>query len=93
VAAISRVLAYNLLRWDEATFARNLANLGRSYPECRGRLEAGSGIGHDCIRAFVTKDAFSDTQIQIALGTLKDSGRMASIIADHIKAGFPAAAH
>jgi len=39
-------------------------------------LEAGEGIGHDCVRAFATKDAFSDTQIQIALGTLKDSGRI-----------------
>lgn len=82
VSAIARVMAYSLLRWDEATFARNLANLGKSYAECRGRLEAGSGIGHDCIRSCVTKDAFSDTQIQTALGTLKDSGRMASIIAE-----------
>lgn len=81
VAAISRVLAYSLLRWDEATFAKNLAKVGIDYASCRGRLEAGSGIGHDCIRSFATKDAFSDAQVQAALGTLKDSGRMASIIA------------
>jgi len=45
VAAISRVLAYNLLRWDEARFVKNFTNFGKSYPECRGRLESGSGLG------------------------------------------------
>jgi hypothetical protein len=45
-------------------------------------LDAGHGIGRDCIRAFVTKDAFSDDQIRSALGILKDSGRMATIIAE-----------
>jgi hypothetical protein len=82
VAAISRVLAYNLLRWDEATFRRNLQKVEVDYASCRGRLEAGAGIGRDCVRTFAPRDAFSDTQIIAALGTLKDSGRMASIIAE-----------
>src|SRR4051812_4550049 len=81
VAAISRVLAYNLLRWDEARFCKILQNFG-SYPECRGRLEAGHGIGRDCIQAFAPQGAFTITQIEIALGILKDSGRMATIITD-----------
>src|SRR5690242_2299090 len=72
----------DLLRWDEATFRRNLQKVEVDYPSCRGRLEAGSGIGRDCIRAFALKDAFSNTQIDIALGALKDSGRMARIIVD-----------
>src|SRR4051812_40147218 len=40
VQAICRVLAYDLLRWDEATFARIHAKVGISYPSCRGRIEA-----------------------------------------------------
>lgn len=82
VAAISRVLVYHLLRWDEATFAEFSAKVPVDYPSCRGRLEAGSGIGHDCILAFAPEGAFSGPQIEAAIGTLKDSGRMASIIAD-----------
>jgi len=82
VAAISRVLAYHLLRWDEATFAKNLAKVGVDYPSCRGRLENGGGIGRSCIAAFAPKDAFSRAQIEMALGILKDSGRMATIVAE-----------
>ena len=81
VAAISKVLAYNLLRWDEARFVKNSTITGLSYQECRGRLEAGSGLGISCIGASVTKNSFTDNQLHIALGTLKDSGRMATIIA------------
>jgi hypothetical protein len=33
-----RMLAYHLLRWDQAMFAKNFANLSKSYSECRGRL-------------------------------------------------------
>jgi hypothetical protein len=81
------VLAFDLLRWDEARFARFHANHAISYPECRGRLDAGSGIGVACVQAFAPKDALSEYQIRLALGTLKDSGRMASIITDaHAKA-------
>lgn len=81
VAAISRVLAYNLLRWDEARFVENMTKLDFDYARCRGRLEAGSGIGDECIRAFAPKDAFTRSQTEAALGTLKDSGRMAAIVA------------
>jgi ParB-like chromosome segregation protein Spo0J len=81
VAAMSRVLAYSLLRWDEATFAKNLAGVALDFPTCRGMLGAGKGVGRSCIAAFAPKDAFSRIQIEDALGVLKDSGRMAAIVA------------
>jgi hypothetical protein len=82
VQAISRVLAYDLLRWDEAKFSRFHENSGIKYSECRGRLEAGSGIGEPCIFAFAPKGAFSHGEVQGALATLKQSGRMAAIVAE-----------
>jgi hypothetical protein len=82
VAAISRVLAYNLLRWDEVSFVKNFTKPGIDYARCRGRLEAGSGIGWECVQTFAPKDAFSEAQIHAALGTLKDSGRMAGLVAE-----------
>jgi hypothetical protein len=82
VAAISKVLAYNLLRWDEGSFGKKYPELPFDYPRCRGQLEAGEGIGRTCVAAFMPKDAFSDPQIRAALATLKESGRMASIVAN-----------
>jgi ParB-like chromosome segregation protein Spo0J len=81
VAAIAQVLAYNLLRWDEAGFCRIPQKSPIDYARCRGRLEAGGGLGRDCIQVFAPDGAFSNTEIEIALGVLKDGGRMASIIA------------
>jgi ParB-like chromosome segregation protein Spo0J len=81
VAAIAQVVAYSLLRWDEATFAEISAKVRVNYASCRGRLEAGEGIGRDCIQAFAPEGALTPAQIEAALGTLKDSGLMASIIA------------
>jgi hypothetical protein len=81
VQAICRVLAYELLRWDEATFARFRAKVGIDYASCRGRLEAGSGIGTSCVKAFAPSGTLSEHQIRENLGVLKDSGRMATIIA------------
>lgn len=79
VAAIARVLAYSLLRWEEARFGRNLPNVDISYAECRGRLEAGTGLGHECIRAAAP--SLTEYEVRASLHTLKDSGRMARIIA------------
>ncbi len=80
-AAFSKVLAYNLLRWDEASLVKNLTG-GIDYQTCRGMLDTGQGIGRSCIAAFAPKDAFTRHQIDSALGILKDSGRMADIIAE-----------
>lgn len=82
VAAIARVLAYSLLRWDEATFSKIFEKVGVDYPSCRGRLDAGDGIGEVCVLAFAPRDAFGTGQVRAALGTLKDSGRMAGIVAE-----------
>jgi hypothetical protein len=82
VSAIARVVAYNLLRWDEARFLKNSSGTPSiDYTRCRGRLDAGEGIGRDCILAFAPKGSFTDDQVRQALGILKDSGRMATIIA------------
>jgi hypothetical protein len=82
VAAISRVLAFNLLRWDEATLVRNITGVDFDYRTCRGMLEAGEGIGRSCVMAFAPKDAFTLTQVNEALAVLKQSGRMATIVAE-----------
>jgi ParB-like chromosome segregation protein Spo0J len=82
VAAIAKVLSFNLLRWDQAAFSQISEKVVVDYPSCRGRLEAGSGIGTDCVLAFAPKDAFTKHEVTDALGQLKDSGRMAAIIAE-----------
>jgi ParB-like chromosome segregation protein Spo0J len=83
IAALSKGLTYNLLRWeDEATFLRNMGNIGFSYQECRGRLEAHGQIGRECIMGCPPEGRFTTYQVEAALGTLKDSGRMAAILAE-----------
>ena len=83
IAAICKVLDYNLLRWEnQATFTQNLGKVRLDYPSCRGRLEAGSGIGTECVEAFAPEGSFSRAQIDENLAVLKDSGRMATIIAE-----------
>jgi ParB-like chromosome segregation protein Spo0J len=83
IAAICKVLAYNLLRWgDEATLSRNMEGVRIDFPTCRGMLEAGQGIGGPCVKAFAPEGSFSRTQIDENLAVLKDSGRMATIIAE-----------
>jgi hypothetical protein len=84
VAALSKVVAYRLLRWENhATIPTNVGNLdGISHAECRGRLLAGDGIGQDCVGAFAPAGAFSRTQIEENIAVLKDSRRMATIIAE-----------
>jgi ParB-like chromosome segregation protein Spo0J len=84
VAALSKVVAYRLLRWEnQATIPTNVGNLvGISHAECRGRLLAGDGIGVDCILGAATKGSFTQRQVEAALGALKNSGHMTTIVAD-----------
>lgn len=82
IQAICKILAYDLLRYDEAGFGKIHQNHDIRYAECRGRLEAGDGIGRGCVQGFAVRDTFSETQIRVHLGVLKDSGRMAGIIAE-----------
>jgi hypothetical protein len=51
VAALSKVLAYNLLRWDEPTFARNLAKFEGNYQ----RAGAGPAVIMPAIVRSTTK--------------------------------------
>ena len=84
VAALSKVLAYRLLRWEnEPTDAENTASVsGFSHEHCRGLLLAGEGVGRVCIEAAATKGSFTREQIEGALATLKQSGRMSAIVAE-----------
>jgi ParB-like chromosome segregation protein Spo0J len=82
VAAVSSVLAYSLLRWNKDRFSKIFENLSLSYAECRGRLEAGSGLGEPSICAVLPEGCFQTGQVRLALSMLKDSGRMMRIIAD-----------
>jgi hypothetical protein len=52
VAAICKVLAYSLLRWDEKGFREISQKSPIDYSRCRGRLEAGH-----CWRADVPSPA------------------------------------
>jgi hypothetical protein len=81
VQAICRLLAYELLRHDEATFARVCPKVAIDYASCRGRLEAGSGIGTSCVLAFAPPGSLTEHQIRQNLAVLKQSGRMADLIA------------
>src|SRR4051794_5323012 len=56
VAALAKVMAYRLLRWEnEAGIPENYGKLDEnSHAECRGRLLAGDGIGTACIQAAAT---------------------------------------
>ena len=45
-------------------------------------LEAGQWIGAPCVMSFAPVGAFSRTQVDENIAVLKDSGRMATIIAE-----------
>ena len=82
VAALSKVLAYNLLRWEK--WPDDFENLKSKvdFSHCRGHVMAGDGVGRDCIMAGATAGSFTTSQIDGALATLKESGRMTRIVAE-----------
>ena len=84
VAALSKVIAYRLLRWEnEATVPTNVGTVeGFSHTTCRGKLLVGEGIGAECIMAVATKGSFPRRVVDDALATLKESGRMANIVTE-----------
>ncbi len=82
VAALSQVLAYNLLRWEKwPTDCGNMEQVV-AFSHCRSHLMAGDGVGRDCILAASTKGSFTSTQVEGALSTLKESGRMTAIVTE-----------
>jgi len=83
IAAISKVLAYQCFRHDAANLVTILTGLDRRGGETIwGNIRQGEGPGWHCILDVTPKDAFTRSQVHTALGILKDSGRMATIVAD-----------
>jgi hypothetical protein len=82
IAAISRVVAFECWRHDATDIAKIFAMSARPAETMWGRVRRESGIGEDCIISVAPRNAFTLAQVRIALGVLKDSGRMASIVAD-----------
>ena len=80
VAALSKVLAYDLLRWEKWSGSSRNMEEQAEFSRCRGHLLAGEGIGRVCIEAAATKGSFTTVQIEGALAALKESGRMTKII-------------
>ena len=82
VAALSKVLAYNLLRWEKwPTDCGNLEQVV-AFSHCRSHVMSGEGIGRDCILASATKGSFTTTVVEGALAALKASGGMTKIVAE-----------
>lgn len=80
VAAISKRIAYFLLRYergDVATIVATWAPSLHAWDIQRGLLISGRGIGHEAIEAY---GGLPQKEVETALGVLKDSGRFARII-------------
>jgi hypothetical protein len=83
IAAISKVLALECFRHDNAGSVKILTDL--KNPDAANKIWAntrsGEGPGFRCVQALMPEGAYTTAQIQTALGILKDSGRMAAIVA------------
>jgi ParB-like chromosome segregation protein Spo0J len=82
VAALSKVLAYNLLRWEKWPAGPGNPGAEIDFSHCRGQILAGNGIGAECILAAAVKDSFTRNQVDGALAALKESGHMTTIVAE-----------
>lgn len=80
IQAICQVLSYALLRWEnEATFRRFMGKVDLDFHSCRGRLQAGSGLGRSCI-VGASRGYYSSYSVDNALAVLRDSGRLVAAI-------------
>jgi len=75
-------LAHSLIHYDEQTFSKIFENVGLDYNYLRGHVLGSHAIGEPCILQALPSGAFTTNQIRLALGVLKDSGRMAAIMAE-----------
>jgi ParB-like nuclease family protein len=82
IAAISKVLAYSLIHCDQQTFSKIFENVDLDYKYLRGHVLGGHAIGETCILQAMPVGSFTTGQVRVALGVLKDSGRMATIVAE-----------
>lgn len=83
IAAISKVLVYRCWRFGIDEVWENSHTCPREAIESIwGKVRRGEGPGRSCIHDLMPAGAFTADQIRTALGILKDSGRMATIVAE-----------
>ena len=83
IAAISRLLISELAAAPADPVEISTGGLTRDQAAAvRAHLARGEGPGWRCILTIMPRGAFTQPQVANALGVLKDSGRMAAIIAD-----------
>lgn len=82
IAAISRVVAFECFRGDATQVSINIETSLEAAQSIWGKVRKGSGPGEPCLIALTPRGAFTIAQVRIALGVLKDSGRMARILTE-----------
>jgi ParB-like chromosome segregation protein Spo0J len=82
VAALSKVLVYNLLRWEKWPSGPGNPGAEIDFSHCRGQILVGNGIGAECILAAAVKGSFTRNQVDGALAALKNGGHMTTIVAE-----------
>jgi hypothetical protein len=83
IAAISKALARDCFTTNKEGVSRIFETLPRDAAESvLGKMRLGEGPGEPCVADTTPAGTFSRNQIRLALGILKDSGRMSAIIAD-----------
>jgi hypothetical protein len=85
-------MAQDCFTTNEEGVARIFETLPRWAAESvLGKMRQGEGPGEQCIIDAMPAGTFSRNQVRLALGVLKDSGRMAAIIAEASSANTPSA--
>lgn len=82
IAAVSRVVINQCWKGDATLVSKIFETSLTSAESTWGKVRRGEGPGESCILSMMPAGAFTLGQIRIALGVLKDSGRMAAIVAD-----------
>jgi len=77
IAALSRVITAECLKHDSSDeIAKIFAISPNAAQTAWGRIRAGGTPGEDCIAAVAPAGAYTLGQIRLALGVLRDSGRL-----------------
>lgn len=82
IAAMSKVVVAACWQGDAATVSKIFETSLTAAESIWGKVRNGTGPGEDCILELTPDGAFTRNQVRLALGVLKDSRRMAQIIAD-----------
>lgn len=86
IAAVSRVLIYQCLRWDLEEL-RGVAKIFATLPQDAiesiwGKARKGEGPGERCLLDVLVDGTFTRSQLREAVGTIKDGGIMARIFTE-----------